>query len=258
MSDLKQRVITGIIGLILLFSIIYLGGLYLKVAIFIISVIGVLEFSKALKNINLNINLFSILIGIILLLVFNLYNISSDFSIIIVLMISLLFMLFTNSYDFSSTAATILTYIYIPYTFNLLNIFSKTPYLLLVFIIAFATDTFAYFIGSMFGKHKLIEKVSPNKSVEGAIGGTLVAVLLTLIYFWYVKIPITVLSILLVFIASIAGQIGDLTASKVKRITGIKDYGKLLPGHGGILDRFDSTILVIPFVYILYFFINLY
>lgn len=258
MSDLKQRVLTGIVGLILLFSILYLGGIYLRGAIFIISIIAILEFKNAFKNIKININMLSIIIGCISLFVFNIVGISYDFSIIVVLIISLIYLVFSEKYDFNSTAVSIFTFIYIPYSLNLLNVFEGTPFLLLVFIIAFCTDTFAYFVGSNFGKHKLLERVSPKKSIEGAVGGVLGAILVSIVYFYFVKIPINLTSISLTIIASIAGQIGDLTASKIKRLTGIKDYGKILPGHGGIMDRFDSTIMVIPFVYILYFLLYLY
>lgn len=258
MSDLKQRVLTGIVGLILLFSILYLGGIYLRGAIFIISIIAILEFKNAFKNIKININMLSIIIGCISLFVFNIVGISYDFSIIVVLIISLIYLVFSEKYDFNSTAVSVFTFIYIPYSLNLLNIFEGTPFLLLVFIIAFCTDTFAYFVGSNFGKHKLLERVSPKKSIEGAVGGVLGAILVSIVYFYFVKIPINLTSISLTIIASIAGQIGDLTASKIKRLTGIKDYGKILPGHGGIMDRFDSTIMVIPFVYILYFLLYLY
>ncbi|SHG95084.1 phosphatidate cytidylyltransferase [Anaerosphaera aminiphila DSM 21120] len=258
MSDLKQRVLTGIVGLVLLFSILYLGGIYLRGAIFIISIIAILEFKNAFKNIKININMLPIIIGCISLFVFNIVGISYDFSIIVVLIISLIYLVFSVKYDFNSTAVSIFTFIYIPYSLNLLNTFVGTPFLLLVFIIAFCTDTFAYFVGSNFGKHKLLERVSPKKSIEGAIGGVLGAVLVSIVYFYFVKIPINLTSISLTVIASVAGQIGDLTASKIKRLTGIKDYGKILPGHGGIMDRFDSTIMVIPFVYILYFLLYLY
>ena len=125
------------------------------------------------------------------------------------------------------------------------------------FVISFSTDTFAYFVGSTFGKHKLIEKVSPNKSVEGAIGGTFFSLVITTIYFVMLNkyngiYNINALVILIILLSSIAGQFGDLFASKIKRYTEIKDYAQILPGHGGILDRFDSLIFISPFIYILY------
>ena len=94
--------------------------------------------------------------------------------------------------------------------------------LVVTLVCACVTDMFAYFAGLLFGKHKLCPKISPKKTVDGAIGGTLSAV---------------------------AGQIGDLSASLVKRNVGIKDFGKIFPGHGGVMDRLDSILFVAPIVY---------
>ena len=121
-------------------------------------------------------------------------------------------------------------------------------YVWLIFIIAFATDTCAYFTGYAFGKHKLIPKVSPKKTIEGSIGGILGSTLICLAFGYYFNIDLKVI-VILGFLGSIVAQVGDLFASSIKRYVGIKDYGKLIPGHGGILDRFDSVILVAPFVY---------
>jgi phosphatidate cytidylyltransferase len=120
---------------------------------------------------------------------------------------------------------------------------------------AWGTDTFAYYVGINFGKHKLT-KVSPNKSVEGSIGGILGAIVFSLVYtiainhytdlnliYWQIGI--------LAGILSIFGQIGDLAASSIKRYVGVKDFGNIIPGHGGMLDRIDSIIFIAPFAYIL-------
>ena len=126
-----------------------------------------------------------------------------------------------------------------------------------VFWAAWGTDIFAYLIGKNFGKHKLMfKKVSPNKSLEGCIGGIFGAILLSLIYAIVCNnifnidisyITVTVVALLL----SVISQIGDLAASSVKRYCEIKDYGHLIPGHGGMLDRIDSVIFVLPFAYFL-------
>lgn len=122
-------------------------------------------------------------------------------------------------------------------------------YLGLVFTAAWATDVFAYFTGYFFGKHKLIPKVSPKKTVEGSIGGIVFATLGFLLYGFIVDMATAYEVNYLVlalsgFVLSIVAQIGDLTASLVKREHGIKDYGVIFPGHGGVLDRFDSVIAV--------------
>lgn len=124
---------------------------------------------------------------------------------------------------------------------------------LLTFICAWITDSFAYFTGRLLGKHKLIPAVSPKKTVEGAIGGVVFCVIAMVVFglvienFFnadgLIKANYLVLAISGVFI-SVVSQIGDLVMSVIKRLYGIKDYGKLFPGHGGILDRFDSVLAV--------------
>ncbi len=119
----------------------------------------------------------------------------------------------------------------------------------LVFMAAWGTDVGAYLVGCAIGRHKLIPEVSPKKSVEGAVGGIFFAVLIFLLYGFVVDkaTDLSVNYILLGVCApvlSVVSQIGDLIASVIKREYGVKDYGKLLPGHGGIMDRFDSILVV--------------
>ena len=121
---------------------------------------------------------------------------------------------------------------------------------LLTFICAWTTDIFAYFTGRFLGRHKLIESVSPKKTVEGAIGGIVFCVIAMLVFGLVVEniagefeANYLVLAISGIFI-SVVSQIGDLVMSVIKRHYGIKDYGKIFPGHGGILDRFDSVLAV--------------
>ena len=119
----------------------------------------------------------------------------------------------------------------------------------LVFITAWVTDSMAYVVGSLIGKHKLIPDVSPKKTVEGAIGGVVFTILACLLYGYiiekstHVSANYVILGII-GLILSVVSQIGDLIASLIKREHGIKDYGRLLPGHGGIMDRFDSILAV--------------
>lgn len=134
-------------------------------------------------------------------------------------------------------------------------------YAAFIFIIAWGSDTFAYFCGTFFGKHKLIPKVSPKKTVEGSVGALVAVMLLCMLYTFimgecgyaiggvepgaagYVKVG------LLGALTAALSQLGDLAASAVKRDSGIKDYGKIFPGHGGFMDRFDSVIFIAPVVY---------
>lgn len=121
-------------------------------------------------------------------------------------------------------------------------------------IAAWASDTFAYFIGKRFGKHKF-SKVSPKKSIEGCIAGVIGAVIVALIYTYAVN-EITSLNFSYIYITiitailSIIGQIGDFVASSIKRYVDVKDYSNLIPGHGGMLDRIDSLMFLSPFAYV--------
>lgn len=124
-----------------------------------------------------------------------------------------------------------------------------------ILIAAWGTDTCAYFVGSKLGKHKFTE-ISPKKSIEGCIGGTFGSVIIALIYTLAINkfsgLDITYIYIALIgFALSILSQIGDLSASSIKRTVGIKDFGNLIPGHGGMLDRIDSIIFIAPFAYFL-------
>lgn len=129
-------------------------------------------------------------------------------------------------------------------------------YFILVFIVAWGCDTGAYFSGYFFGKHKMTPEISPKKTVEGAVGG----VIFTMLIMWVACIVFgimtdatanTLLLVAVTPVLSVAGMFGDLIASYIKRDCGIKDYGNVMPGHGGVLDRFDSVLAVIPLMYII-------
>ena len=125
-----------------------------------------------------------------------------------------------------------------------------------VLIASWGSDIFAYFIGRHFGKHKLTA-VSPNKTVEGAVAGVVGAILLGILFailcntIWGVGINYLLIGCIMA-VLSIVGQIGDLAASSIKRYCDIKDFSELIPGHGGMLDRIDSIIFVLPFAFILF------
>jgi phosphatidate cytidylyltransferase len=127
--------------------------------------------------------------------------------------------------------------------------------LIFVFFISWGCDVFAYLVGSLIGKHKLIPEVSPKKSVEGAVGGIIGSVLVSLLFGWFVTWLTSVTDLadvqanyfliaIYAAVLSVAAQIGDLIASFIKREYNVKDYSNLLPGHGGIMDRFDSVLAV--------------
>ncbi len=128
-----------------------------------------------------------------------------------------------------------------------------------LFIIIWTNDTFAYIVGKSIGKHKLLERISPKKTIEGFLGGILFSILAGVLISRYYINPSPAFSeksiqiwVTIAIIAAVIGTLGDLIESKFKRVAGVKDSGKIMPGHGGILDRLDSVIFVAPFVFLFY------
>ena len=121
----------------------------------------------------------------------------------------------------------------------------------LIFLCSWGCDTCAYCVGMLIGKHKMAPVLSPKKSVEGAVGGVAGAVLLGILFAAATKGPLLEYTVERCVVGALISMVGDLAASAVKRNMGIKDYGKLIPGHGGILDRFDSVIFTAPVIYYL-------
>ena len=164
--------------------------------------------------------------------------------------------------DFALAAEAAVCVVYSTVGFSLVGRICNMTYgfqmFLLIFISAFLTDIFAYFVGCAIGRHKLIPDVSPKKTVEGAIGGIVGCVLVTFLYGlllsykFEIKLQLVPLS-LFAIVLSVVSQLGDLVLSQLKRRHGIKDFGKIFPGHGGVLDRFDSVLAVGSFLYILWY-----
>jgi len=162
--------------------------------------------------------------------------------------------------DSFSKFAYLIGYIILPFIIITKIPFAKEEYnpniLISIFILIWTNDTFAYLVGKSIGKHKLFERISPKKTIEGFIGGIIFAVIAS--YFiskYYIKAS-TIIWIIIALIVGIFGTIGDLVESKFKRIAGVKDSGKIMPGHGGILDRLDSVIFVAPIVFLFYQILN--
>ena len=188
----------------------------------------------------------------------------------VVLQLSLL--VFVKDFDAKDIGKSIATSIYVGIGMaSLLALrLMGIRFIVYLFMITWSTDVFAYFFGMLFGKHKMIERISPKKTWEGAIGGTLVATVMGTLYaFLYGKlftgalnpgdlntifdtfivtgvdthpIGLFILIFVVTLLTSIAGQLGDLVASRLKRTYDVKDYSNIFPGHGGVLDRFDSSI----------------
>jgi phosphatidate cytidylyltransferase len=126
-------------------------------------------------------------------------------------------------------------------------------FVLIPFVIACVNDAGAYLVGMRYGKHKLAPVVSPNKTIEGALGGLAAGILAMLLYTFILDVPLKFdvsygAAVVYGIVGCLAGELGDLCFSVIKRQTGIKDYGNLIPGHGGVLDRFDSILAVAPLI----------
>lgn len=256
------RILSGILLLPLLF-IIWLGGLPLYIMGLIMSIIAIYELTNALnmKNVKTYPKL-----GYILATVFFLKNLFNDDTKTTILITSIVIgikvvNMIKEKQEIKPLFANLACMMYVLFGFDaIIAIIRNIPYgylyVWLIFIVAILSDTMAYFTGNVFGKHKLAPKLSPKKTIEGSIGAIIFS---TLGCFAFGKIftlnPL--LMILIGSIGSIVSQIGDLIASFVKRKVGIKDYGNLIPGHGGILDRFDSVILVSQFIYLTLVIINI-
>jgi phosphatidate cytidylyltransferase len=128
-----------------------------------------------------------------------------------------------------------------------------------LFILIWTNDTFAYLVGKSIGKHKLFEKISPKKTIEGFFGGLIFSIFAGYLISAYLIKPSAQFSdksiliwMIIAAIVGVIGTIGDLIESKFKRVAGVKDSGKIMPGHGGVLDRLDSVIFVAPFIFLFY------
>ncbi len=250
MKEFSKRVISGIIGLLLLITVISKGGYTLHLSVYLISIIGLREFYKAMNHININpISLIGYIFttGLYLNILFTINYIELIFAIITIIL--LLLTIINRDITIEDISITVLGVLYIPFLLSHVIYLDKSIYIWLIFIIAFGSDTFAYISGNLFGKRKLYPEISPNKTVEGAIGGVIGSSILVSLFSVHFNLEYKWRLVLLSVICSILSQMGDLVASKIKRRTGIKDYGFIMPGHGGVLDRFDSIILSAPVIY---------
>lgn len=260
---MKTRIITAIVGLIIALPIIIYGELPFIIVTYMLAMIGLFELIRMYKPDNILV--YSLFSGIFLwLLVYPLEIITYlnvDFSkgnIIILLGLVLLSLtVFTkNKFTFNDAGFLLLATMYIGISFfYLIEVRSAgLNYLLFILFTIWSTDSGAYFFGKAFGKRKLWPEISPNKTIGGAVGGIFMALLVAFIFQLVHPFDMSLLAILLLaLLISVVGQIGDLVASAFKRHYGIKDAGKLFPGHGGVLDRLDSLIFVLLVLYVIQF-----
>lgn len=263
---MKERIVTGVIAGIVFILLIVIGRMPFTLAVIILATIALFELLKMKKIAPLSIiGLLSLLFMWIILIPNQWFelNILSDFirtDLLLALIILLLaFTVFSkNQISFDEVGFVILSASYVGIGFHFLIETRLLEHgLALLFFILFliwATDTGAYFTGKAFGKRKLWPEISPNKTVEGSIGGILCALVIGFIFHYFIPIFDTLTHVVIIIVVvSVVGQLGDLVESALKRHYSVKDSGNILPGHGGILDRFDSLIFVMPVLYLLHF-----
>jgi len=255
-----QRWATGLVLAAVLLAIIILGPPELLAAVIILFIVGGvweyngIVFGKGFVKEKVESIIFAILIPVILY--------TGDYRLLAALfafMVMIVFMVFVwgareDNFDVNSVAKVVFGMVYIPLLTSHYILLRKLDngiyWIILVLIIGIIGDTVALYVGKNLGKRKLIPLVSPGKTVEGTIGlivGATVAG--TLFGYFFIPGISWIHFLLLGFVGSIIGQLGDLCESAIKRNYGRKDAGTLLPGHGGLLDRMDSLIFVAPFVY---------
>ena len=255
---MKKRLISALIMLLITVPIFIKGGNLYNVMIILIAMLGLKEFIDV-KETRKKLPLFVKVLSYIFLVLFMIINIGKDiylftidFRIISFLFITLLLptILYHNREKYSITDSFYMIggLFFITTSFILLITMREYNIKLLIYLllITIFTDTFAYIIGRLIGRTKLLEDISPNKTLEGTIGGTLVAVYIASLYYYVVISNEHLLRLIVITtFLSILGQFGDLFFSAIKRYYDKKDFSNLIPGHGGILDRVDSLLFVL-------------
>ena len=261
---MKQRVITGVLLILVLGTLLYFGeGKYeLLFSGFCVLLSGLasFEFARMLRNnktkrwfdfisVPLTITLITFSVFYFDMVVYYIYVF---IFILAVLLLYAIIYVAIPEFTKEDIGNQLLTILYTSLGFIAFAFLRKDSLWLFLYLLAvsMSTDVFAYFIGIKFGKHKLAEKISPKKSIEGAVAGLILGSLVATVFAFYMNVfEFSFLYILLLsMFLSCVSQIGDLIASKFKREAGIKDYSNILPGHGGILDRFDSSMFAAIFL----------
>ncbi len=263
MNNFSKRALTGTAFVIALLSAILIHP-YLYITLFaLVTLMGLHEFySLAKKDNSQPAKIWSITAGLYLFISCALYSSGTAGPEICWLNIPVIFSLFIielyrkKERPFTNVAYSVLGILYVAVPFALINfiVFSArgvySPHILLgIFFILWASDTGAYLSGMTFGKHKLFERISPKKTWEGSIGGTIICILTAYIISDYFTELKSGSWMVVAVITAIAGTLGDLAESLFKRSINVKDSGTILPGHGGVLDRFDGLLVAAPFIF---------
>lgn len=261
-SDLKTRIISAVVALAIVIPLIILGGIFFQIGICIIAVLAFKEMIDLKKSHGEIPPLMTFIAVLCLMFIILSNNVSASiykgFTYQLLALIPLLLIIpiiFYKEGKYSSKDAFYLlgVVLFLGLIFNLFIII-RTRNLntfLFLLVIPMVNDIFAFLIGCKFGKHKMCPSISPKKTWEGSIGGLVVGSLCGLLIHHFLIGSITLKIFIMIMILSAIGQIGDLVMSRMKRENEIKDFSNIMPGHGGILDRLDSTI----FVFLAYIFL---
>jgi phosphatidate cytidylyltransferase len=270
LGNTATRIIVSLIAIPLIIAACLFGGIPFLIFVIGIAIISFWEFSKLAKNKKAHVNL--VLGGLtVILIVANVYFKFVDFFILIIISSTLLLLveLFRNKESaIINVGSTFLGIFYLglfsstillirEYFAHSEMLYSEGGYLIISIMVSiWVCDSAAFFLGSAFGKHKLFPRVSPNKSWEGAIAGFVFAIIAMIVAKATVIDLLTLTDAIVIgVIVGVIGQMGDLVESLVKRDAGVKDSSAIIPGHGGIFDRFDSLLLAAPVVYIYLYFV---
>lgn len=257
---MKQRVITAVIALIIFLPLLYLGGLPFDILVTLMGIVAMSEFLIMKKKLLVS---FEAIVSFLLMLSILLPVFWSGFwtqdtlggSFYLLALVMLVYTVISkNRFSFDDAGVLLLGGLYagLGFRFMMLARAESLWMMLYALLIVWVTDSGAYLIGRKIGKNKLAPHISPNKTWEGSIGGSLSAVVIVGAYLYFVQaaFPYSFSTMLLwTLVFSVGGQLGDLIESAFKRHYGVKDSGKILPGHGGILDRFDSLLFVLPLMH---------
>jgi phosphatidate cytidylyltransferase len=267
-DDLPMRVLSSLVGAGLLLLVLWAGIPLILPTLFFLLWLGGVELRDMLARRGIGLNLPLLLGGGSLLFLFSLPQLHWHFPQVPWREVALgLFLMGSFSYellkgaDLTRFAFTLLAFLYLPWSLGYVLLLRETPdpglglwTLSLPLVASFATDIGAYFAGRFFGRHKLAPEISPGKTLEGSMGGILFSFLALLAYTALVRevFPFGLLELwLFSLLLSLAAQLGDLAESMLKRFAGVKDSGRFLPGHGGLLDRIDSLLFTFPLTYFL-------
>ena len=263
LKSFLTRLFSGVILIIALFFVLYTGDSLLFTFCALLSICALVELFRVFKLANSRLAYIGYLLTIFYYVMIYYYR-STGILLFLIMLLLLLLMFYVFSYpkfNIKQVSMIFFGILYVAVTFSFIYLIRTRgnygKYLVwLIFIPSWGSDTCAYCFGMLFGKHKLSPILSPNKTIEGAVGGiigsALLGALYTYIMFYRINKDIN-FSCLRVGIAcgigAIISMIGDLTASAIKRDFKVKDYGNIIPGHGGVLDRFDSVIFTAPALY---------